>query len=424
MRSIESGNFYGEGQAPAENGSTLVSPETLPRTEESEKLEITKKFQEEEKNVLNASEYNISIEKNPIRKAKKFIKIASYFLTSTIAFGAANESLFTQADIEKKPNEISSAVSAEAKNNFDEKLIQSIENERKGDFAYIKETIEKNNVGEKIDYITNEYGTAPGKFLKNARSIVEKVKKIENDVRDEKPGIFCNQENPYWMTEASQISSAKQSWTDLTPEEKKEKSKTNNLKINGFEDSGTWPNGSPANDEIKSELEKIYPPQWLGISEIAFHKEGAAQEEVHGVQKMYGIKKAVGLGVTRTNLFDKAKIDIFPHGNSRYVLLGTIHHELAHTNDWEDSQMLSTQQRLDFLCDTTKAIKSSKNFSSDYVSNIKNEDKKIESYLKVKEYWAESVRQYIEDSAEKYRQTNPVESKLVEKWFNIINDIK
>jgi len=425
MRGIESGNFNeGDAQASIVNGLLPERPAVLARTEEEVRLEEINGLQDREKEILKVSEGSLSQEINPKKRAKKFLKLASYFLSSVVAFGASDESLFAQTAAGRKPEKATVEAQAEIKARSDEKLFKYIEAERKNDFAYIKETVEKNGVKEKIDFLTTKYGTVPGKFFRDAKFIVETVEEIEKDVKNETPGIFCDTENPYFMTKASILSLSKPKWSDPTPEDIKAKS--TGFKVEGFENSGIFTAESAANDEMRSELEKIYSPQWLGASEITFVKEKPGQEEFdQKARKEYGLESGSPVGTAQTDIFGQSKIEVLSSmSGSKYMVLGIAHHELAHNNDWENSQMLSTQQRLDFLCEATKTFESSKNFVSPYVYNIKNEDKKIELYLKVKEYWAETVKQYMENGAEEYRVTNPKEAGLVEKWFNIMNGAK
>ena len=77
------------------------------------------------------------------------------------------------------------------------------------------------------------------------------------------------------------------------------------------------------------------------------------------------------------------------------------------------------------LYDLSKRYDEDDRFMSNYVENQVNfDDKKIQSYRKVSEYWAEICRSYFGENSEVFKESDPKDSQIVEKWFNRINGIE
>lgn len=99
-----------------------------------------------------------------------------------------------------------------------------------------------------------------------------------------------------------------------------------------------------------------------------------------------------------------------------------IEHELSHHHDWQNSNVLTLPERIQFLCDILQRLQSPDRVPSPYVDKIIPEEYKDLTpeqirYIQAKEYWAEisSVHDQLYFSP-KYK----ADSAIVEKWRNII----
>lgn len=121
----------------------------------------------------------------------------------------------------------------------------------------------------------------------------------------------------------------------------------------------------------------------------------------------------------------RAPIEVFdiPGGHTPESIFRTLHHEIAHSNDWQSSQVLSSQERINLLYEITQRYNQPDRFKSEYVEIIQHDDKFFEAYKKTSEYWAEIVANYFMDP-ENFRNNNPKDAELVEKWFSKINNIE
>lgn len=351
------------------------------------------------------------------RRALK--KIGMYILSSTISFGVAQEAIIntTQA----------AAPSVVKKEKIDQNLVRWAEKKKREDFEYVKSVIEQGKIEEKVGYLTREFGNNPGKFLRDARFAIKLTKEIEEDKKNGKPNIFVNEEDPNCRSKASPFCFIRPYWTNLTKEEKL--TRCGDLKVSGFNEinkifgyqDADWKGDS--DKRIKDELKKRYSPQWFASTkEITYKDRDQAMPESYGLKN-----KGLVLGEAQEGFLqlEPGKIVLYKRNSYNFDgIMRTLHHEIAHHNDWRNSQLLSQQQKIEFLYDAARSFKNTENFASPYVYSIENQDKQLEAYLRVSEYWAVLTEQYMQAGGEKYRETNPVEAKLFEKWFNIINDVK
>ena len=356
-----------------------------------------------------AAMINPSVEKRKV----KFTKLNAYILSSLLAFGIASEALTNKAAAgeikEKKPRLI-------------EKInVGQLERQRMNDYKQLKKIIEEEKIEEKIAALKEEYGQTIDGFLylnKINRSL-EAAKNID----EKDPECFVNKRSPYMMTPGSVLSNVfQEKWRPLTPEQKLEKAKE--MAISGF---GNVEGLSDA--AVGQELKKKYPAVWLSgsVKEIDFvpsiryqyDEAGKPKSYVFGSTRAFG-EEAMMENDTRAVLKIYSEPEQTPKG-----LLETTDHEIGHKNDWENSRVLSNQQRINFLYDATEVFKDPSHFETPYVASQKNEDKGFENYLKVKEYWAELVKTIFNlkgEEKEVFGRQHPKDIQFFEKWFKIIND--
>lgn len=334
------------------------------------------------------------------------------------------------------PNAESGGAKAVEKPKLSEDIVRhlrGVEDKRKRDFLIMSEVIHNKEVFDslkkKAGYLSQEYGEASPFFIKKVRANLKSapgiIGAIEDDQKSGKKNIFVDWDNPGDFTKGEELSYVAEGWAVLSPREKL--SKCGDLKIKGFNviDGGEkdgWK--SDKDEQVCSTLEKNYPIKWLkgSVQEIVFDNT-INSRGVHQTDLLH-LSPSIERALNEESKRGKIKVSLKHSSNSFSDVMQTVHHELAHGNDWDDCRLLSVGQRIDFLYEATQSFKGNENFHSDYVSSIKLENKMVELYLKVKEYWAEIVRQQMTVGSEAYKRTNPDEAKLVEKWFGVINDKK
>jgi hypothetical protein len=229
---------------------------------------------------------------------------------------------------------------------------------------------------------------------------------------------------------ASPVLAAKEMWVTLSKEEKLKKQK--GLKVNGFQKVAEMFRESPnmtwkgdVNKKVSDLLTKRYPAQWfISTDAVLFVNEERDLPEEYGIED---IEAGLAGQADGGSIYHEkpGKISLFKQFSyDMKNITSILDHEFAHQNDWTRNIILSEPQRIKLLCDATSAFSESKEFFSEYVESIKNDDKQREAYIKVTEYWAEAIEQYMTAGPENYKKTNPTEYALVKKWFDIINDIK
>ena len=113
----------------------------------------------------------------------------------------------------------------------------------------------------------------------------------------------------------------------------------------------------------------------------------------------------------------------YPAINESGSLKIMIVHELTHLNDWQSSNRLTMEERLEFLVDVTKNLKDPECVKSEYIlRDIPEEyremgwDEKEMRYRQARELWAEAVEKYIA-FPEDFKKLSPKDYALVEKWL-------
>lgn len=347
------------------------------------------------------------------KRKGKFTKLNAYILSSLLAFGIASEAMTNKAAAgeikEKKPRLI-------------EKInVGQLEQQRRNDYEQLKKIIEEEKIEEKIAALKEEYGQAIDGFmyLNKINRSLEAVKNID----EKDPDCFVNKGSPYMMTSGSILSNVfQEKWESLTQEQKLQKAKE--MAISGF---GNIEGLSDA--AVGQELKKKYPAVWLSgsIKEINFVPEIRYQYDEEGKPKSYVLGSARAYGEEAMMEKDtRAILKIYREPEQTpEELLKTMDHEIGHENDWENSRILSNQQRINFLYDATEVFKDPNHFETPYITSQKNEDKGFENYIKVKEYWAELAKTLFNlkgEEKEVFGRQHPKDVQFFEKWFKIIND--
>jgi hypothetical protein len=81
--------------------------------------------------------------------------------------------------------------------------------------------------------------------------------------------------------------------------------------------------------------------------------------------------------------------------NGVYSIMSTIGHEVAHCGDPLRNKFLTVDERLELKGMIIERLRASDSYSSSYVKEINNQDKKIELERKANEYFAEVTQEYL-----------------------------
>lgn len=373
-----------------------------------DKLNDLEERRREEFNILTEVGKEIPSEKNAEKRFKKANKLTAFALTTFIALGLAQESIqnraFTQITAEKETTQVLQKIN-----------IEDLEKQRLKDFQKLKEIIQREKIEEKVEFLRKRYGEVMESFLYNngISQTLEIFQKVKTGMEQKDPDILIKKTSPTAMTPGSILSNyyLKEKWTPLIKEQKLEKA-GKNIEIINFEDPSVF-----SNETLKKTLESL-PTIWFksSVKSISYNPEIKSDR--------VGSMTPFGLSALMEN--DKrAPIEIFNRegGHSRMSILRVISHEIAHANDWLNSQVLSSQERINFLSETTQIYNNKNSYRSANIEQVENEDKFLESYIKVSEYWAEIAEKYISKD-EEFKKNYPEDFKLAEKWFNQINSIE
>ncbi len=361
---------------------------------------------------LSSLEKKITAEKDLEKRTNKSNKLTVFVLGSLIAFGITRESIQNRALAQNIPEK-------ETRQVLNRINIEELENQRLIDVQRIENIFQEEKIEEKITFLKDYYAEAIQGFLsiRKISRTLDFLKIAKQGIRQNDPDVLVKKDFPLAMTPGSIISSlAKENWTVLNKEQKLEKSK--DIKINGFESVAGF-----SNEDVETYLKSKYSPQWFrgSTKEIVFVPEIRKIDERYekaGETKSYGISAMIEKD-------ERAPLAVYEisQGHTRESVLETIDHELAHNNDWQNSMILSNQERINLFYGVTQRYNEEDRFKSNYIESIKIEDKSLERYVKTKEYWAKIVENYMTDK-DKFEKSFPKDANLVKKWFNIINDIK
>ena len=360
----------------------------------------------EERNILEKAGSKLS--------KKNRSRLMMYLLTGAMAFGFAKEALTQESTTQKLYDKEKKAKIIE-KPDMESKL----EEERKSSFNRMREVLEKHNTGDKIEYLKNKYGDVISGFLKmrGISNTLEFFKQVEEGLSNNDENIFVNKDFVYASTAGSILSRyGHEYWTNLDKDQKEVISKE--ITINGFENIPGC-----TNEMVREILENSYSKSWLkgSTKELNYVPETQTIND-----STYKAGQVVAYGISAMIKRDvRAPLTIYasPDGDSVESVIDVIHHELAHSNDWENSMILSAQQRVDMFYDIANRFEDEDRYKSNYVENmISHEDKQMELYIKTSEYWAEISRRFYGMNGDKFKKDFPKDAELVEKWENIISN--
>jgi hypothetical protein len=91
---------------------------------------------------------------------------------------------------------VSSVIGAEKPETDKERLAQEMEALRREAFEFIKETIEKEKIREKLEYLEQTYGNLVNGLFGDVKKVIEITDQIEKDDKDGWEGIFVDKDSP------------------------------------------------------------------------------------------------------------------------------------------------------------------------------------------------------------------------------------
>jgi len=347
----------------------------------------------------------------PKQEHKK--KVWSYFLKRhlmiialSLATVATPESVNAQSEIEKPA---ASSLKQGA-----------LENERKKDFHLFEELVKQEKIKEKLAFLNNSFGEFLGNFFIASRisadvGVLEQLEKRQKD-----NDAFVNKDALYAMTLGSIVSQRfNERW-------KQPKISLQPVSLKNTESfSGLFPK------EIEFFLNTNYPKGYISSSVASI--EFIDIEIIKGNLQILG--KNEGLDIYSPIPADsRSNIRIY---NTREKLtkedfIDILKHEVHHANDWQNSKLLSSAERVSMLYDVALRSIASDRFMSPYVEGIKIEE--LETHFKGKidnetakdqllkfvhatEYWAEIAKAYF-NNKQQFKKDHLKDYDVVKKWID------
>ena len=304
----------------------------------------------------------------------------------------------------------------------------SVEAERKSLFQKLRSLVEKEGIVDKISRLKESFGPAIDGFLDIHRINQDLNSLVTLDKRKTEDDIFVNKSGPQFMTMGSIVASAyKDRW---------EHRKSPNRPIS-FKNINEIPGFS--SKDLQDFLNKTYPKNYVSnsTSEIEFVGQSYIKEkentEILGQAESFGIGTLMKSqsGDLRTPL----KINLPTTGIDKEIFIDILEHEIGHPNDWNNSPVLTSAERVLMLHEVSLRSKSANRFVSSYVEGItldqigiyfkgKIDDEKTKEqylgYIKTSEYWAEIAKAYFKDK-NKFKKEHPDDYVVVKKWVDVMS---
>jgi hypothetical protein len=286
--------------------------------------------------------------------------------------------------------------------------METMEKERAGSYSQLQEIFQNEQTKEKIGHLKKIYGDAIDSFLSlyRIRQTIEAVQEIDKEKEAGGQAAFVNKEYPFAMTPGSRAKNYfDEFWADKKAEQEKETA------FSGFENIEGL-----SNEKVRQILEENYSKEGLAgsIKEIRYVPEVRKKGEYDV------LGEAEGFSISSMAEKDsRAPLRLYQAsgGQTAEAALDVLNHEIAHAKNWNNSKTLKNHERVNFLHEVTQRFAQEDRFKSEYVETIvADEDKNLEAYKKVSEYWGEIVREYAKDK-EKFRQEHSQDAQLVEKWI-------
>jgi len=283
----------------------------------------------------------------------------------------------------------------------------------KEDWTEFKQVVKESKVRDNIKFLEQTYGSiADGMVfqLKNNLQLFDQL------VNEEKNGVDLTNEKNKDLLKAS-IEEYHTYWDQGFFDEtvrKAENKEGLSAKIEGFERIEGMDN-----EKVQELLEDNFNKRWLYgntssfeyVDELKSRKTFDVAGEAH-TEGLVGIFYKSG----------KEKIKIYKNEGMKDEerLLEIMSHEIGHHQDWENSNRLPLQDRLQFLREVTERLGSSDRFHSSYVEidipcEYSDYSPQEIKYIQAIEYWAVMVENY-DRHGEDLKKNKLEDYELVDKW--------
>lgn len=321
-------------------------------------------------------------------------------------------SMGLSAEVQAQPREPSIKPRIELKQDTRENFL----NKYRQNFELMRAETEREKSKEKLETLKQKYGGSINNFLS--------IRRIERDLEfldtvekgKDNPEIFVGSD-PRFMTPGSILSSAYETrWQK--PEIRQEEFTLENLsEIPGF------------NETQFRQLLTRYPDGYLkgSLSGVQYDSE----VNIRGGTEILGETK--GYDIDRLLTSDtRSPIVIYntTQGVEFTSMLEVFTHELGHANDWQNSHLLTSTERISMLFEVGERAEAEDRYQSSYVEAIDTAQsvertksdalkdttpEQLLAYIKALEYWAEIAKAHFENP-DQFKMEHPKDSEVVQKW--------
>lgn len=358
----------------------------------------------------------IAREHDPKKQSALKRKLTILVLSSLIALGSAKEAMTQQTEGHPAASQRYEETVTQKSRWSAEALLER----HQTNFEAFKKLVEQEDTEQKLAHLKNKYGGSIDNFLQMHRierdlKFLDRVEANKND-----PETFVHESFPLAMTPGSIASSAFEGrWI------RKE------IPHKGFSVEGLENLPGFSDQEFQELIGAKYPVGYVSgsLSGIRFNQE----PNVRGDMLVLARVESFGLNRLAASDDSRAPMEIYntPEGMTAEEFMDVFAHEIHHPNDWQNSQILTSAERVNMLSDVTGRIDARGRFRSEYVEGIDSEEatkrylgeelppnttpEQFLHYIKAIEYWAEIAKAHF-DNPEKFKKQHPKDAEIVEKW--------
>jgi hypothetical protein len=304
----------------------------------------------------------------------------------------------------------------------------SLELDRKNAFKNFYALVETEGIKEKVTKLKEIFGPAISGFLSLhwIDTDLNSLARLKDEEKQTNENIFVEKNNPMVMTPGSIVADAY---------EKRWKHNELPNRSSSLKNIDAIPGLSSQN--LQEFLDNTFPKNYIAgsISQIEF----IGQSDVRGNREVLGQAESFGFGTLiksqSEDLRTSLKINLPTTGIDGKSFVYVLRHEIGHPNDWNNSCVLTSAERVSMLDEVYLRSVSKDRYISEYVEGItleklglyfkgKIEDDKTKGQylacIRVNEYWAEIQKAYFLDQS-KFKKEHPADYAIVKKWIEVIS---
>ena len=179
-----------------------------------------------------------------------------------------------------------------------------------------------------------------------------------------------------------------------------------NFRVNGFEKFDI------SNETVERILRETLPKGFLrNINSISYRDYHQAMPSTYGMNLVESTRQAAHADSSEKSI---EIIRGAKGANISWVANELIVHESFHLQDWRANSLLTADERLELFKGVAARVKSPDRYKSNYVEDIKNNDKHLELESKSAEYFAEIGAAYM---SSKYKQLPKPDRELLDGFI-------